>query len=122
MSGLGIKVNVDKRSIGDKVWSPFTVGMNIDICKALIDTVDPYVPYDTGKLSGEVDFAQTTSGPAIIYTAPYARKQYYGEEFHHNTEHHPLATAHWDKVAMQTKRDEFNKEVERIVKEHYRNG
>lgn len=121
MSGVNIKINIDTNAIADRLMLPLTDTM-YDVCNAFVDIVDPYVPYDTGKLSGEVDFAKITNGALVTYTAPYARKQYYGEEFHHNTEYHPLATAYWDKVAMQTKRDEFNKEVERIVKEHYRNG
>lgn len=123
MSGVNIKINVDKRAIADKVELPlYSVGLEMDVCNKFIDIVDPYVPYDTGKLSGEVDYVHSMDGSAVVYTAPYAAKQYYGEEFHHTTEHHPLATAHWDKVAMQTERDRFVKEVEQIVKEHYKNG
>ena len=122
MSGLNIKINVDKRAIGDKIMSPFTVGLEMDVCNAFIKIVDPFVPYDTGVLSEDVDYVHTMDGSAVVYTAPYARKQYYGEHFNHNTEHHPLATAKWDQVAMQTERDRFVKDVETIVKEHYKNG
>ena len=123
MSGVNIKINVNKRAIADKIELPlYSVGLEMDVCNKFIDIVDPYVPYDTGKLSGEVDFVHGMDGSAVVYTAPYAAKQYYGEHFNHNTEHHPLATAHWDKVAMQTERERFVKEVEQIVKGRYKNG
>lgn len=85
----------------------------------LAQTVFPYVPYDTGYLSED---SVEIEPDGVYYTAPYAWRQYYGEDFHHNTEIHPLATAYWDKVAMQTHYDEFAQEVANIIAERYNNG
>ena len=78
----------------------------------LAKIIEPYVPYDTGYLSGEsVEITPT----GVIYTADYAWKQYFGDEFNHNREHHPLATSRWDEVAMQNHYDEFAEEVKEIL-------
>lgn len=126
MSGINIKVNINERAIGDKIWNTdvWTTGLNWEIGKAFAKVVNPWVPYDTGHLSENISYytSAASGGVEVVYEAEYARKQYYGEEFHHKTEVHPLATAKWDQVAMQTQRDVFVKEVERIIKESYKNG
>lgn len=81
--------------------------------------IDPYVPYDTGYLSqGSVEI----NADGVTYTADYAWKQYYGEDFKHKTEVHPLATAFWDKVAMETHFEEFADEVKEIIIRRLNNG
>jgi hypothetical protein len=123
---IKIDVNINEHTIGDKIWNTnvWTTGLNWDIGQTFAKIVDPWVPYDTGKLSQDISYytSATSGGVEVVYESEYAQKQYYGEEFHHKTEVHPLATAKWDQVAMQTKRDEFAKEVERIIKERYKNG
>jgi hypothetical protein len=82
-------------------------------------TIDPYVPYDTGYLSkGSVEI----ESDGVVYTAEYAQKQYYGDEFRHKTEVHPLATAFWDRVAMQTELDSFAEGVKEIILRRLGNG
>lgn len=85
----------------------------------LAQIVNPYVPYDTGYLSGE---SVEIEPDGVVYTADYAWRQYYGTEFHHKTEVHPLATAFWDKVAMETHYDEFAQDIKDIITERYNNG
>lgn len=85
----------------------------------LAQTVDPWVPYDTGYLSkGSVEIDET----GVIYTADYAWRQYYGENFNHKREVHPLATAFWDKVAMETQFDAFAEGVKEIIIRRYNSG
>ena len=81
--------------------------------------VDPYVPYDTGYLSQD---SVEIDAEGVTYTADYAWKQYYGEEYNHNTEVHPLATAHWDKVAMQTEYATLVNDIQDIIREKLANG
>lgn len=81
--------------------------------------LNPYVPYDTGYLSGE---SVEISADGVTYTADYAWKQYYGTEFNHKRDVHPLATALWDKVAMQTEQDLFAEQVKEILIRRYNNG
>ena len=81
--------------------------------------LDPYVPYDTGFLSqGSMEIESY----GVVYTAEYAWKQYYTTTFHHKTDIHPLATAYWDKVAMETHIDEFAEDVKEIIMRKYGNG
>lgn len=87
--------------------------------KALAEIVDPWVPYDTGNLSQE---SVQVDENAVHYTAEYAAKQYYGDEFNHKREIHPLATAHWDKVAMQTEKDALIAKVKGIISRRAKNG
>lgn len=93
-------------------------GVMTEVHSIFAEILNPYVPYDTGYLSQTVEV--TPDG--ITYTAPYASKQYYGEEFHHNTEHHPLATAHWDEVAMQTHKEEFANKVAEVIRRRLSGG
>ena len=81
--------------------------------------IDPYVPYDTGYLSRD---SVEISAEGVTYTADYAWKQYYGEDFKHKTEVHPLATAFWDKVAMETHFEEFAEDVKNIIIRRLNNG
>ena len=81
--------------------------------------LDPYVPYDTGYLSQD---SVEIESYGVVYTADYAWKQYYGTEFRHKIDVHPLATALWDKVAMETHYDEFAEEVKEIILRRLNNG
>ena len=85
----------------------------------LAQVVFPYVPYDTGYLSED---SVEIEADGVVYTADYAWRQYYGTEFNHKRDVHPLATAFWDKVAMQDHYDEFAQDVKDIIVERYNNG
>lgn len=113
-------VQVDLQGLVDDIKSIPQDEQTMLLIHALFaQTVDPYVPYDTGYLSqGSVEIAPD----GVIYTAEYAWKQYYGDEFRHNTEIHPLATAFWDKVAMETQLDSFAEGVKEIILRRFGNG
>lgn len=112
MKIVSTEVTVDTDAISRRIESAITdTGVMTQVHQELADTVDPWVPYDTGALSHNL----TINAEGVTYNEDYASKQYYGEEFHHNTEHHPLATAYWDKVAMQTQKDQFALQVKEIV-------
>lgn len=86
------------------------------IHNTLAKMCDPYVPFLEGPLSQTIE----VSPEGVTYTQPYARYQYYGENFNHTTEYHPLASAMWDKAMLRDKGDEFRMEVALIVKERLR--
>lgn len=86
------------------------------IHNTLAKMCDPYVPFLEGPLSQTIE----VSPQGVRYTQPYARYQYYGVNFNHTTEYHPLASAQWDKAMLQNKGDEFRREVEFIVRERLR--
>ena len=79
--------------------------------RALAETVDPWVPYDTGALSKNI----TINANGVTYNQPYAAKNYYGDDIRHKTNKHPLATAHWDDVAMQTEMDSLTAKIKDIL-------
>ena len=75
------------------------------------ETVDPWTPFLTGKLHR----TYTVDAEKVTYLVPYAAKKYYGEVY--TKTHHPLATSHWDKVAMQTELPGFVEKVKELLKE-----
>lgn len=109
---INTKVEVDVSGIADKLYSLLTdPDVMTEVHREFADTIDPWVPYDTGELSQNL----TIDASGVTYNADYAAKQYYGTEFHHKREHHPLASAKWDEVAMQTERDAFALKVRDIL-------
>lgn len=81
------------------------------IHNTLAKRCDPYVPFLEGPLSQTHQV--TING--VKYIQPYARYQYYGVNFNHTTDFHPLASAKWDKAMMRDKGDVFRKEVKAII-------
>ena len=82
-----------------------------EVHQAFAKIIDPWIPYDTGRLSKDL----TISAEGVTYNAEYAAKQYYGDEFNHKQTVHPLATAHWDEVAMQTEMVALEMQVKEIL-------
>ena len=80
-----------------------------EIHQVFAETIDPWTPFLTGKLSSDI----TVDSTGVTYNVPYAKEKYYGEVFH--KEVHPLATSHWDEVAMQTEFDGFANKVKEIL-------
>lgn len=68
---------------------------------------DKYVPMRTGTLAGTVEITPDY----VRYIVPYAARMYYGVGFRFSKEKHALATALWDKVAMETQRDKLTRAV-----------
>lgn len=83
----------------------------IQIHNLLAKTVDPWVPFLEGPLSQTVE----VTPDYVRYIQPYAHYQYMGVDFNHTIEYHPLASAQWDKVAMQTELDSFTEQVKEIL-------
>lgn len=66
-----------------------------------------YVPWRDGNLARLVEITPEH----VRYVSPYASRMYYGVGFRFRKDEHPLATAMWDKVAMQTQRDKLTRAV-----------
>lgn len=113
MSHKTFTVEIDRRLIQDKldvIANDDRVMLQIN--NELARIINPWVPFLEGPLSQDLDI--TPQG--ITYLQPYATRQYYGDDFNHTKDYHPLASARWDEVAMTVKRDEFERIVEKIVK------
>lgn len=78
----------------------------------------PYVPYLHGPLSETIEVTPDW----VRYIQPYARYQYYGENFNHTLDYHPLATAKWDEAMMRDHGEEFCSEVQDILRYYLKNN
>lgn len=83
----------------------------IAIYNTLAKRCDPYVPFLNGPLSQ----TNVVSAEGVRYIQPYARYQYYGVDFNHTTDYHPLASAMWDKAMLRDHGEEFFAEVKDII-------
>lgn len=68
---------------------------------------DPYVPFRDGVLSQNVNITKDY----IHYKAPYAHRVWEGNGMHFSTDHHPLATSHWEQAAMAAKGDQLADDI-----------
>jgi len=120
MSNISVKVDVDMDGITKRIEDVIhDEAVMTEVHEAYADVLNPYVPYDTGYLSQD---SVEVSAEGVTYTADYAWKQYYGTEYNHKKEVHPLATAMWDKVAMQTEKEAFAETVREIIVRRLNSG
>jgi hypothetical protein len=57
------------------------------------------------------------NGEGVVHhKAPYARRQYYGDDLNFSAEKHPLATSHWNEAAKQAgKAKQLAKETQAYI-------
>jgi len=110
-----VSVKIDRRVIQNEIIAQLGEINNSKTMIAIYNTLakrcDPYVPFLEGPLSQ----TNQVSAKGVRYIQPYARYQYYGTDFNHTTEFHPLASAMWDKAMLRDHREEFNQEVKDII-------
>lgn len=69
--------------------------------------MDPYVPFRTGDLS-----RSAVAKPwRVSYVMGYAAKVYNGSGLTFSTDHHPLATDHWDAAMASARGGELADDV-----------
>lgn len=115
MSDIYIKINPDliKEQIDMLLSNDETM---TEIQRMFAETIHPYVPYDTGNLSRDITIDPT----GVTYHADYAAKNYYGDDIRHHKDKHPLATSHWDEVAMQTQSVVLANKIEELLERKMR--
>lgn len=74
-----------------------------------------YVPFRTGNLMKSGITGTVIGSGEIKYNAPYARRMYYGVNFHFRKDKHPLATAQWFEKAKAQYKEEWLKSVQKII-------
>lgn len=111
MATINIKAKVSD-ALMQKIQAINNPTTMLAIHNDLAKRCDPYVPFLEGPLSQTA----VVSSKEVRYVQPYARYQYYGDHFNHTTDYHPLASARWDKAMMRDHGDEFNQDVENILK------
>lgn len=97
----------------------------------------PYIPFRSGVMASLMDISESTKGlqlspdealqiglatiqadpeNVIRFKAPYAARQYYGEDFNFTRDLHPLAQARWAEVATDLHGEQIVKEFAGYVK------
>ena len=120
MSIIKTNVNINLNSIESKLSQTLNDPNTMtEVHQEFANVINPWIPKNTGRLAdGDVRVDAT----GVTYYAPYASKCYYGDDIPFRTDKHPLATAHWDKVAMHTERAVFAQTVKEIIIRRYNNG
>ena len=100
-------------------WVPMDEGplsQTIEITPAYIRYIQPYSHYMyTGEVYGP-NIPITKDGQIIgWFSPPGQKKNPTGRPIEYGKEKHPLATKEWDKVAMQSKLEEFEENVKNIL-------
>ena len=111
MASISIKVKMAD-ALKDKISEINNPTTMLAIHNTLAKKCDPYVPFLEGPLSQTA----VVTPYYVRYIQPYARRQYYGDNFNHTIEFHPLASARWDEAMMRDHGEEFYAEVEDILK------
>ena len=145
-----IKIGVQISDVlRDKISEINNTATMLAIHNTLAKRCDPYVPFLEGPLSQTVQVSATEVryvqpyaryqyygqiyGPNIPiknadgeiegwFSPPGQKKHPTGRMMNHTTDYHPLASSFWDKAMLADHGDEFNKEVEEIIKWRFKKG
>lgn len=112
MSSVSVRVEVNMEGIVGKLEDLLhDETLRLSINDALARYCDPYVPKLHGPLSETVE----VTPECVRYIQPYARRQYYGDNFDFTKDYHPLATSRWDEAMMRDRGDQFCDEVSALI-------
>lgn len=110
MFEVEIAVDIDANKIKVALENVIDDNVLTEIQEAFAEAIDPWTPFLSGALHSDISVSPT----GVTYNVPYAKEKYYGEVYH--KEVHPLATSHWDEVAMaQGAKDAFEAKVKDIL-------
>ena len=76
----------------------------------------PYVPMQSGYLMNSGNTGTVIGSGEVKYTAIYAKRQYYGTNFHFSKDKHPQACAQWFEKAKALKLKAWTDVVQKIVR------
>ena len=108
---VNVTVKLNDAAIENKLKNLCDSETMLEIHNLLAKYCDPYVPFLEGPLSQTIE----VTPEYVRYTQPYAHYQYYGTEFNHTLDYHPLASAKWDEAMLRDRRDEFLADVKEIL-------
>lgn len=112
MALIDVEIDLDEDVLADYIKDICDDGQTmLEISNLLAKECDPYVPFLEGPLSQ----TNIVSPEGVTYIQPYARYQYYGDEFNHTIDYHPKASARWDEAMMAERGEEFSHEVAEII-------
>lgn len=111
MKPLEVTVKLNAKEIEHKLESLLDDNTMLKIQQAFAEIIDPWTPFRSGALSKDI----TVTKDGVTYNVPYSAEKYYGEAYTHTV--HPLATSHWDVVAMQSEMPNLEQRVKAILAE-----
>ena len=106
---MPLRKNINKQAIVDVVKADDEFGRVA--AETLRKLVEPYVPYNTGRLCNDV----TVKPFSFEYNAPYASSVYNDMKRNFRKDKHPLAAARWVEVAMPVVREYFIQDMQNYV-------
>lgn len=141
---MSVKLNVtiDSKKIHDKLDQIVNDKQTMLACHNLLfKMMTPYVPFDTGLLSQDVEVTENyvrykqpyahymyeglVYGPNIpivqngvvvgFFSRPGIKKSLTGAYINYDKTHHPLATRHWDEAMMRVQGDSFRAQTKKIL-------
>lgn len=111
MASISVKLNLTDKALSRRMEELENPTTRLAIYNSLAKHCDPYVPFLNGPLSQTA----VVTEDGVKYIQPYARYQYYGVDFNHTVEYHPLASAKWNEAMMRDHKKEFTEEVKDII-------
>ena len=122
---VSVKVDINTRKILESRGLGATNKARKYLASEIVRLSDPYVPFQQGMLKNQRQIA--SDGSQIVYTAPYAHYQYYGEVMAGRAPKHytgralkyngaPMRGAFWTERMLIDKGREVKKNVERYIK------
>ncbi len=96
------------------------IPQNIERAQKYLDSqvlkdTDKYVPMRTGILAKSGIIGTVLGSGEIEYSAPYAKKMYYGTSIRFSKSRHPLACAKWFEASKAVNKKSWLAEVRRIA-------
>lgn len=103
---LDVEIRFDAQAVADKTRAD---ELWLFAAKRWYGIYLPYVPYDTGKLASQVEFAPGT----VTHSVPYAKEVYYSGGGY--SAGRPLAGAFWDRAAFASGAGEIVSAIQGFV-------
>lgn len=137
-----VEVDIDTNRLANKIENLLDDNTMLQIQTLYAKTIDPYVPMDTGTLAHTLEITSKgvkynvpyahymyiglvygpnipiiENGEIVGWFSPPGKgsKHPTGDSINYDLSAHPLATSHWDKVAMQTEIHKFENDVKQIL-------
>lgn len=104
-----VELDLDPNVLVDKFNEILDDKTLTEIQTVFAQLIDPWTPF----LSGELHENISIDSEGVTYNVPYASEKYYGTVY--TKTHHPLATSHWDEVAMETQIGVLEEKVKDIL-------
>jgi len=136
------EVNINSKGVTSKIENLLDENTMLQIQNLFAKVIDPYVPMDTGSLAHTIEVTSKgvkynvpyahymyiglvygpnipiiENGEIVGWFSPPGKGSKYptGRPINYDLSAHPLATSHWDQVAMQTQMTKFESDVKKIL-------